>query len=396
MEKEKEQKRLVEEEKRRKEYQRRNIPSEIGKCIEIKESNKAKIKAGEEGEIVLRDKAMSSFSDHCHWWANKRAKKLIGDKSDSGPNEIDFIIVSHNNIHLFEAKHFSGYLMRNPIYPVQDKVHPFITVKRQFKDNKPVDNNSNIKLMENLVEKLEIKKNKLAHLLQEKGINIDSNKIKYYVVFTKRNFHIDDSVFNTGLFSRETLFSVNDLKKYLEKDEPNLDYEKLSLEAQLVKYIINNEKNNVALETLDTVRSEQQYLTSNILLIDTINSLPSWDCVVCYNGDEIRGDLLKVKDIFNFENATDLGFLNKPCDIIVHTKRDPKQIRNDWDSGINQKLEIQNEKGETIAEASLNYEKSDILFHIVGEDNPETISIYNIRKIQLRGLYKVGNETKSI
>ncbi|GEM_PF-1845275 len=362
----------------REEKQGKLIPTEI----KVREKDEAQdvSEAGDIGEKLLADafESHGNYSD-CYWWLNKRVKSKIGE---SGPNEIDLIVISHNNIYIFESKYYRGTLINNP--NTIDKENPWIIVKpKRDKENRFVNNDTKIGLIPNLLETLKVKLDKLKAMLAEEKINVPSDNFKFNVVFTHKSLVIDQSVSN-----RNGLISINDLKSYLDSDKTTVsEYERLVI--ALIRHIVFSEGNTSKFSP-KIPESNLGLLTSNLPLLQFIDSLPSWDSITYYGGKTVKGDVLEIRGIF--EGQGDLRFLNERCDIVVDCKRNPQEIKFDWNQGKKQSIEVKGANGNTIGWYSIDYFNPEIKFHIVGEPSPERIFIYEIEKIHLGGLYRLGNE----
>lgn len=327
------------------------------------------LKAGDEGEALLANTFLShgNFTG-CFWWSSKRVKEGIGDK---GPNEIDIIILSHNYIYSLEAKNYAGRLIKN--YNKNDIKHPWIRLKsKRDQAGKIVNDSTEIELVENLDASLEIKVLKLISYLHKRNIKIQKSLFKRKVIFTNKNFVLDDSV------NDERLICLDKLKPYLDSDGNIPDQSSLFV-SSLIRYILDEE----SAARIQFPDSGFNSLAANLDLVRSINFLPSWDHLVFFGGKKIRGDVFLDCQIFN--NQDDLKILIEDCDIKFHCERNPERIKKDWDSGKNQRAEIVTSNARQSIIKELNYHHPYIRFHAVGDKKPETISVYEIEKVELRG-----------
>ncbi len=329
------------------------------------------LKAGDTGEDLLANAFVShgNFTG-CFWWSSKRVKTGFGDK---GPNEIDLIVLSHNYIYSLEAKHYAGTLARN--FNKHDTKHPWLRVKpKRDESGKIVNDDTHFEAIENFDELLEAKVSKLKSYLLMNHVSIPGDVFKRKVVFTNRNFSLDDSVKGDP-----RLICISDLEPYLDSDGGTADQSSVFITA-LIRHILKEEQP----VKIQLPESGFHSLATNLALIKCINDLPSWDHLTYYGGKRIRGDLLSGEEIF--EEKSGLEIMRDDCDIIFHCERNPESIRRSWDAGRKMKAEIVTANGRRRITRDLDYLHPEVKFHAVGDAKPKTISMYEIEKIERRGL----------
>jgi hypothetical protein len=330
------------------------------------------MKAGDDAEISLRNEILKheNFCG-CKIWTNKRVKKYLGD---TGPNEIDIIVLSPNKLYAFECKNISGTLMKNP--NEFDQKNRWVYIKVAHANNKALNNDTNMMLSEDIAERNKLKIKKLQKYLLDKEVAIPNKCFENKVVFMNRNFKIKDD--HTKSFS-DDIITYRNLQTYLEKQGIS-DYKQLV--SALVAMCLEHESENGAFP----VNTFSNRLNDNSEIIRAINDLPSWDYICLYGGGKQRCDIRYLKGIF----------LNPPSEEILNNIGKIKVIAPRSVNEVDQnrccemlKLNLYDKGGKYVMRCDGDYIKNTALsYHPAGKPRVEHKFLYEIEEILLNGLYR--------
>jgi len=337
--------------------------------------------AGERGESLLAKYVADhgSFFD-CYWWLNKRIKERMGD---GGANEVDLMLLTHNYVYLFESKYFSGMLIENP--NSFDKKNKWIIFKKKYNTNNNVDSEDTvIEKSADLTRDLLAKVERLQARLSLVGVHLPLEKICHKVVFTNKYFVIEQ-----GMEEKCDVISINSLKKLLSDDVASATESDRYIQA-LIRYVLILEENSPSGCQVPTLQKMSSSLLSNIDLVRYISGLPSWDELTFYGGKKVKGDLLKIRNIF-MSNVS-AAKLTKSVTVSFDVPRNRHVIEAELTAGQRFVASFFNHKNELIYQDGITVDNPRIKFHKSGSDRPEKYSVYEVEKIKIGGLYSPTEE----
>ncbi|OQX25558.1 MAG: hypothetical protein BWK80_15005 [Desulfobacteraceae bacterium IS3] len=338
------------------------------------------MKAGDDAEISLRNEILKHENFFgCRIWTNKRVKKFFGDR---GPNEIDIIVLSPKKLYTFECKNISGTLMINP--NTCDQKNRWVIFKVAYGNDKFLNDDTKVKLNEDICELLKLKTEKLQNYLLEKNIGIPDTCFESKVVFMNPNFKINDD--QLTLFFGD-IITYKNLQTYLEKQNIS-DYRHMI--SALVELCLNHEKDNIKEEKGFLFKEFSRGLNDNTEIIQVIDSLPSWDYVYLYGGGRKRCDIRFLKQIF----------LNPPSEEILNDIGRIKVLAprsaSEADTGrFNEllKLNLYDKNGKYIMSCNGDYIKNRPLsYNPAGHPEIARKFLYEIDEILLNGLYRAEED----
>jgi len=338
------------------------------------------MKAGDDAETALRNEILKHENFFgCKIWTNKRVKKYFGDK---GPNEIDIIVLSPNKLYTFECKNISGTLMINP--NTSDQKNKWIILKVAYENDRVQNDNTKVRLSEDISELMRLKTERLQNYLLEKMIPMSDTYFESKVVFMNPNFRIMHEQQNA--FS-SNIITFKNLQTYLEKQNIS-DYRHLI--SALVALCLDREKNNMSRKGEALFKEFGRELNSNTELIQAIDSLPSWDYVYLYGGGWRRCDIRFLKKIFLNPPSTDI--LNNIGRIKVLAPRSVNELSKKRLCDL-LKLNLYDKNGKYVMSCDGDYiNNKQLSYNSAGKPEISRKFLYEIDEILLSGLYRAEED----
>jgi hypothetical protein len=221
------------------------------------------IEAGRKGEWVLRN----LVATHVHY---KDAHTFVGKRVPvpglNARKEIDLIVVSPQQLHILEAKNWSGELL--------DERDRWVQIKR----------NGDRVEFPNLVSYNSDKCKWLLEYLRNQGISLPNQFVSQKVIFLNPNLKLSPSITNSP-----DVITYEKIQAYLDKQKRQSLSERLLF--PVIEYCLSTEKAEHVVENL-LERLSSEKLDKTVRLIE---SLSTWDRLIFHGTKVQTGDLLKIQ-----------------------------------------------------------------------------------------------------